>query len=80
MNKLKAFIALDSDSNKKNFKFYKADLGNFEKVNIIFKKEKFDKVIHLAAQAGVRFSLKHPRQYIQSNIVAFFNTMELSKI
>jgi UDP-glucuronate 4-epimerase len=71
---------LKKNINNKNFKFYKTDLCNFDKIKTIFKKEKFDKVIHLAAQAGVRFSLKHPRQYIQSNIVAFFNTMELSKI
>ncbi|MGK0365266.1 MAG: UDP-glucuronate 4-epimerase, partial [Saprospiraceae bacterium] len=39
-------------------------------------REKFDKVCHLAAQAGVRYSIKHPEAYLQSNIVGFFNILE----
>ena len=78
--KKKRIHLLKKEDIKKNFKFYKTDLNNVKKIKSIFAREKFDKVIHLAAQAGVRFSLKHPRQYIQSNIVAFFNIIELSKI
>ncbi len=42
----------------------------------LFRNEKFDYVIHLAAQAGVRYSIDHPDVYIQSNIVGFFNILE----
>ena len=44
------------------------------------KKYKFKKVIHLAAQAGIRYSLKDPRQYLNSNMVGFFNILNLCKI
>lgn len=42
----------------------------------LFADEKFDYVVHLAAQAGVRYSIDHPDVYIQSNIVGFFNILE----
>jgi UDP-glucuronate 4-epimerase len=50
-----------------------ADLGL---VNQCFQDYKFDRVIHLAAQAGVRYSLENPHSYVQSNIVAFTNVLE----
>ncbi len=59
-----------------NFIFYKKDLSDLDSVNEIFKKEKPQRVIHLAAQPGVRYSLKYPEKYIQSNIVAFMNLLE----
>ena len=62
------------------FTFKKMDLNNFKSLNKIFKNNKIKKVIHLAAQAGVRYSLKNPRSYIENNIVCFFNVIELSKI
>ena len=62
---------------KKNFVFKKIDITNSSKLNSI--KEKFDFVVHLAAQAGVRYSLKYPRQYINVNINGFFNVLELAK-
>ena len=43
-----------------NFSFYKADIKDEKKINNIFKSEKFDIVIHLAAQAGVQYSISHP--------------------
>lgn len=64
----------------KNFSFHKVDITNFEKTKNVFKNYKFNKVIHLAAQAGVRFSLKQPREYINSNIIGFFNILELSRL
>lgn len=64
----------------KNFKFIKTDLTNFIALNKIFKKNKFSHVFHLAAQAGVRYSLKAPEQYIKSNINGFYNILELSKL
>ena len=64
----------------KNFKFYKADLKNFKEINKIFKKHKFKYVINLAAQAGVRFSLKNPQSYVDNNFTGFLNILENSKI
>lgn len=66
-------------SSKYNLKFYKADLQNLEHIDNIFKMEKIDIVVNLAAQAGVRHSLKDPFSYIQSNIVGFINLLESSK-
>jgi UDP-glucuronate 4-epimerase len=57
------------------WRFIRADLTDQAAVNDAFK-EPFDRVIHLAAQAGVRHSLTHPRDYIQSNIVGFLNILE----
>ena len=63
----------------KNFKFYKVDIKNNNKINNIFKKEKIDFVVHLAAQAGVRYSLVNPKKYIDTNINGFFNILDKSK-
>ena len=60
----------------KNFKFFKTELSNNTKVKKIFKTNQFDFVIHLAAQAGVRYSIDNPRKYIESNTVGFFNILE----
>lgn len=62
-----------------NFKFIKMDLIEMERITDLFKTENFDIVIHLAAQAGVRFSIESPEVYIQSNIIGFFNILECSK-
>jgi UDP-glucuronate 4-epimerase len=59
-----------------NFRFLKMDLADHEKVNELFDGGKFERVIHLAAQAGVRYSLENPHVYIQSNIVGFTNILE----
>lgn len=63
----------------RNFYFAKIDIRNNLKLNKIFKKFKPKIVIHLAAQAGVRYSLKNPEKYIQSNILGFFNILENCK-
>lgn len=64
----------------KNFKFYKIDVRNYKKIYYIFKKFKIKYVIHLAAQAGVRYSLKNPRSYLDNNINGTFNILECCKI
>jgi len=64
----------------KNFKFYKIDLRNRKKVESFFTKNKIDTVYHLAAQAGVRHSIKYPEDYASNNLLAFFNIMDLSRI
>lgn len=61
-----------------NFQFYKIDIENAKKLENIFKKYKFDYVVHLAAQAGVRYSINNPRSYLNANIVGFYNIIELS--
>ncbi|MGQ1787819.1 NAD-dependent epimerase [Saccharicrinis sp. GN24d3] len=58
------------------FGFIKVDLVNLKILEELFLKEKFDKVIHLAAQAGVRYSLENPHAYVQSNLVGFVNILE----
>lgn len=63
-----------------NYKFSKVDIEDFISLNEIFKNNSIDIVIHLAAQAGVRYSLENPRTYINTNINGFFNIIELSKI
>lgn len=59
-----------------NLKFIKTDLEDTSAINELFTKEGFDVVINLAAQAGVRYSLKDPHQYIDSNITGFLNILE----
>jgi len=59
-----------------NYKFIKLNLEDKENIFKLFKEEKFDKVCHLAAQAGVRYSLKNPYAYINSNILGHMNILE----
>jgi UDP-glucuronate 4-epimerase len=62
--------------NYPNFHFERFDLAETKKVEALFAASRFDRVIHLAAQAGVRYSLQNPHAYVQSNIVAFTNVLE----
>jgi len=57
-------------------KFIKLDLADREGMNKLFEIETFDAVCHLAAQAGVRYSIENPNAYIDSNIVGFMNILE----
>lgn len=61
---------------KEKFHFYQIDLIDRDKINELFEKEKFDYVINLAAQAGVRYSITNPYAYIDSNIMGFINILE----
>lgn len=63
-----------------NFTFVKWNLEDFETLENIFKNHNIDKVCNLAAQAWVRYSLENPRAYINTNLLWFFNILELSKI
>ncbi len=58
------------------FAFYENNLEDKEAIEQLFQKEEPQKVIHLAAQAGVRYSIQHPEVYVQSNIVGTFNILE----
>ena len=62
-----------------NYNFYKSDISDYNNILDIFKKEKPDIVVNLAAQAGVRFSLENPFTYVNSNIVGFVNLIEACK-
>ena len=61
---------------KKSFKFLKGDIEDATLIDSIFKENKIDRVIHLAAQAGVRYSIENPSAYINSNIVGFLWIIE----
>ncbi len=60
----------------KNFTFIKGDISDKTFIDNLFKEHKFDIVVNLAAQAGVRYSIDHPDIYIQSNIIGFYNILE----
>ena len=59
-----------------NYKHYKIDLSDRQSLDEVFKKHKIQKVVNLAAQAGVRYSMENPLAYINSNIVGFANILE----
>jgi UDP-glucuronate 4-epimerase len=63
----------------KNYRFYKVDIENAKRVGSIFKKEKPNVVIHLAAQAGVRYSLENPWIYANSNYLGTLSIFEASR-
>ena len=70
---------LNNLKKNKSFIFNYLDLADKNKTNIFFKNKKFDLIINLAAQAGVRYSLKNPRKYIDTNIFGFLNLIEQAK-
>ncbi|NHW17197.1 GDP-mannose 4,6-dehydratase, partial [Escherichia coli] len=59
-----------------NFSFSLIELADREKIASLFETEKFDRVIHLAAQAGVRYSLINPFSYADSNLTGFLTILE----
>lgn len=63
-------------TNHSNFHFYRQDIAEAGVLLSLFASEHFDAVIHLAAQAGVRYSLENPQAYIQTNLVGFANLLE----
>ncbi len=61
---------------RKGFSFVKASVEDRAAIAELFAREKFDRVVHLAAQAGVRYSLENPHAYIDANIQGFMNILE----
>lgn len=59
-----------------NLRFVRMDIADKESLDALFAAEKFDKVMNLAAQAGVRYSISNPYAYMQSNMVGFLNVLE----
>mgnify|MGYP001372118261 FL=1 len=70
LNNLKAY---------KNLTFENIDIANYEDLEKVIKQYKISKVCHLAAQAGVRYSLEAPMEYIKSNIVGHLNILEICR-
>lgn len=58
------------------FKFIENDISDVQSTNRLFEQENFDRVIHLAAQAGVRYSIQNPQAYAESNLVGHLNILE----
>ena len=86
LNKIaaKREILQNSDQNLNNFqaepvnkwKFVKGDIADRTAIDALFAEYKFDVVVNLAAQAGVRYSITNPDAYIQSNMIGFYNILE----
>ena len=74
--KLDRLKRIEKHKNAFNFTFVKMSVEDREGMPELFAEHKFDKVVHLAAQAGVRYSLENPHAYIDANIVGFMNILE----
>lgn len=67
-----------SSTRYSNYKFIRMDICDSEAIQNLFEKNKFDIVVNLAAQAGVRYSIENPSAYVNTNIVGFHNILEVS--
>lgn len=67
---------LERINSEPNFQFLKLDVSDREAMAGMFEKEKPQRVVHLAAQAGVRYSIENPHAYVDSNLVGFVNILE----
>jgi UDP-glucuronate 4-epimerase len=65
---------------KNKINFHKIDISNYKSLENIFRKYKPEIVVNLAAQAGVRYSVINPKSYIKTNLIGFFNVINLSKL
>jgi UDP-glucuronate 4-epimerase len=63
-------------SQAERFRFARIDLTDREAMQTLFARERFQRVVHLAAQAGVRYSIENPHVYVQSNVVGFLHVLE----
>lgn len=79
--KLDRLSALRDDPNfsDKNFVFIRADVSEYNMMRFIFEQYKISSIIHLAAQAGVRYSIENPHVYAQTNLVGFTNILECAR-
>src|SRR5947207_868366 len=66
---------LDILKRQPNFTFVRLDLTDRTAMKALFEKQRFPLVIHLAAQAGVRYSLEHPHAYVDANLEGFINLL-----
>lgn len=72
--------AKEYSSRYSNYWFYKADISDYVSLKDIFETEHFDYVINLAGQAGVRYSIDKPAEYVMSNMLGFLNVLECCKL
>ena len=70
---------LDLLSGYDSFYFHKLDISNRSELEELFKNNNIEYVVNLAAQAGVRYSIENPDVYIQSNLIGFYNILELCR-
>ena len=70
---------LETLSNFKNFKFIEVDFADKAALDLAIDTKKISHIIHLGAQAGVRYSLKHPEAYVNSNLIGHSNILELAR-
>jgi UDP-glucuronate 4-epimerase len=68
-------LELQSSPNAESFEFIKLDIADDAAMEIFFKDQQFERIVHLAAQAGVRYSIENPHAYIESNIRGFMNIL-----
>lgn len=74
--RLRQIEALATEHTDCTWRFVKGNLADRELINKLFADEKFDIVVNLAAQAGVRYSITNPDAYIESNLIGFYNILE----
>jgi UDP-glucuronate 4-epimerase len=79
LNDLGIEAGTPKSSKHQGFSFYKSDISNKPALEEIFRNSSFDYIIHLAAQAGVRYSIENPDVYIQSNVQGFMNILEMAR-
>ncbi|CAG5069904.1 UDP-glucose 4-epimerase [Dyadobacter sp. CECT 9623] len=67
-------------SSKSSYVFHKLDLTEMDELSQLFEANRFDYVVNLAAQAGIRYSMENPRSYLKSNVEGFFNILECCRL
>lgn len=67
------------EEGRDRFRFHKVDFADHEALEAILGDEPFDRIVHLGAQAGVRYSIENPRAYVQSNLVGHLNLLEIAR-
>ncbi len=75
-SRLKILEGMGKDPESPSFSFVRADLADRKAMEALFAENRFDIVVNLAAQAGVRYSLENPQAYVESNLVGFMNILE----
>ena len=78
-NAVNWYLFVESNVYEK-FRFIRMNLEDKQAMQMLFANERFDKVVNLAAQAGVRYSIENPYAYVESNIDGFLNQLKLSRI
>lgn len=74
--KLDRLAEIEKHPQRENHQFIKMDIADRKAMEDLFEQHQFDRVIHLAAQAGVRYSIENPHAYVDSNLIGFVNVLE----